>query len=132
MKFLDPNCVDTITSILLMFFFKTVFHHCVYGLRPSIIIGPSCQYMYMRHPRRGQPCITDTKIYTDNASEPQERCMRHCLQDPSCMVINYNIAEDSCRLGHAPCVSLEPESDFLTILIHDLNFMLVQAFPASC
>ena len=86
----------------------------------------------MRPPRRGQLCITDTTIYTNIASEPQERCMWHCLRDPSCMVINYNIAEGSYRLGHAPCVSLEPESDFVTTLIHDLNFMLVQAFPASC
>ena len=63
----------------------------------------------------GQRCITDTEAYKNRTDVPQELCMWHCLQNISCMVINYNMVNSYCLLGQGPCVSLEHENDFVTI-----------------
>ena len=36
------------------------------------------------------------------------------MRDPTCQVIDFNIAGRYCQLGLAPCVSLEREIDFVT------------------
>ena len=87
------------------------------NVRTSAATEPVCQQIYMRPPRIGQRCVTNTEVYRNHTTVSQERCMWHCLQASSCAVVNYNIAESSCLLGHAPCVSLEPERDFVTILM---------------
>ena len=69
----------------------------------------------MKPARMGQRCITDTEVYRNHTAVPQGRCMWHCLQIISCKAINYNITDNYCLQGHAPCVSLKPESDFVTI-----------------
>ena len=63
----------------------------------------------------GQRCITEKEVYRNHTDVPQERCMWHCWQNVSCTVINYNKVDSYCLLGQGPCVSLEPESDFVTI-----------------
>ena len=96
--------------------YKAVFIFCLSnGVGASKVTGSSCQQIFMKPPRMGQRCITDTEVYRNHTVVLNERCMWHCLRDPSCAVINYNIAESSCLLGHAPCVSLEPEREFITI-----------------
>ena len=69
----------------------------------------------MGSPRIGQRCITDTEVYRNHTSVPQERCMWHCLWNTSCTVINYNAVDSYCLLSQGNCVSLEPESDFIAI-----------------
>ena len=85
------------------------------ALTASTATGTSCLQIYTGPPRMGQRCITDTEVYRNLSAVPQERCMWHCLRDTSCMVINYNEAVRYCLLGQGPCVSLEPESGFITI-----------------
>ena len=87
------------------------------GIKTSRVADTACQQMYMRPGRAGQRCITDTEVYRNYTDLPQERCMWHCLRDLSCNVINYNDGGSYCLVGHGPCVSLEPDSDFLAIPI---------------
>ena len=87
------------------------------NMKVSAVTGESCQQIYMWEPRIGQRCVTDNEIYENHTTIPQEHCMWHCLRNISCKVINYNMVESYCRLGHQPCVSLEPERNFVTILI---------------
>ena len=86
-------------------------------LNTSTVTGPSCQQIHMRLPLMGQRCITDNEVYRNYTTVPQERCMWHCLRNISCKVVNYNVVDSYCLVGHAPCVSLEPENDFVTIPI---------------
>ena len=84
------------------------------GIEVSIASGASCQQMYMRPGRMGQRCMTDAEVYRNHTGVPQERCMWHCLRDLSCKVIDYNLVGSYCLLGHGPCASLQPDSDFVT------------------
>ena len=85
------------------------------GMKTSIVTGSSCQQIYMQPPRLGQYCVMDIEVYRNFTNVPQERCMWHCLRNISCQVINYNVVENYCLLGQRPCISLEPDSDFVTI-----------------
>ena len=95
------------TAVFMMFFSN--------GMRASVVFGAPCQQVYIRPPRLGQRCVTDNEVYRNHTRVPQERCMWHCLQDIACKVINYNMIESCCLLSQEPCVTLEPESDFVTI-----------------
>ena len=85
------------------------------GLTASDISGAFCRQIYMSPPRIGERCITETEVYRNYPSVPQERCMWQGLRDPSCTVINYNAVDMYCLLGQGTCVSLEPESGFIAI-----------------
>ena len=85
------------------------------GIKASVVTGASCQQVYIRPPRIGQRCVTSNEVYKNHAAAPQERCMWHCLWDISCKVVNYNMDESCCFLSQEPCVTLEPESDIVTI-----------------
>ena len=104
-------------------------------IRASAVTGASCREIYLREPRIGQRCVTNNEIYRNHTALPQERCMWHCLRDISCNVINYNVAESYCFLGKQPCVSLEPESDFVTIPMTTqgpcMTWILQDTFPPA-
>ena len=85
------------------------------GIKVSVVTGASCQQVYIRRPRIGQRCVTSNEVYKNHTIAPQERCMWHCLRDISCKVINYNMDESFCFLSQEPCVTLEPESDIVTM-----------------
>ena len=78
------------------------------------ISGSSCQQMYMKPARIGHRCMIDAEVYRNHTDVPQERCTWHCLRDLSCKVIDYNLVGSYCLLGHGPCASLQPDSDFVT------------------
>ena len=102
-------CQTQITAVIILFLPNR--------LNTSAVAGPSCQQIYMKPPLMGQRCITDNEVYRNHTNAPQERCIWHCLGNISCQVINYNVVDSYCLVGHAPCVSLEPEIDFVTIPI---------------
>ena len=102
----DLPCLMLFTSIL------------VFGVpndvQISTVTRTDCQQMYMKPGRREQRCITGTEVYRNYTDVPQGRCMWHCLRDLSCKVINYNYVDSYCLLSHGPCVSMEPDDDFVT------------------
>ena len=83
------------------------------GIKASVVTGASCQQVYIRRPRIGQRCVTSNEVYKNHTAAPQERCMWHCLRDISCKVVNYNMDQSFCF--QEPCVTLEPESDIVTM-----------------
>ena len=83
-------------------------------VQTSRVTGTACHQIYMKPGRRGQRCITGTEVYRNYTDVPQERCMWHCLRDLYCKFINYNDVGSYCLLGHGPCVSMEPDNDFVT------------------
>ena len=63
----------------------------------------------------GQRCITDTEVYINKTGvQDKQHCTLLCMRDPTCQVINFNIAGRFCELGRGPCVTLEREVDFAT------------------
>ena len=91
------------------------------GVQMSAVNDTAWQQMYMRPGRRGRRCITESKVYRNYTDVPRELCMWHCLRDHSCKVINYNDFGSYCLLWHGPCVSLEPDIDFVTIPMCDMG-----------
>ena len=77
------------------------------------ISKPFCHQRYIRQPRKGQRCVTDTEVYS-NKTVLQHHCTWLCISDPNCLVINFKMKDNHCLFSQRPCLYVESNVDFVT------------------
>ena len=74
-----------------------------------------CRQRLTQPSQMGQRCVTDTEVYVNKTGvQHQHHCTLLCIKDPTCQVMNFNIAGRYCELGRGLCVTLEREVDSVT------------------
>ena len=82
----------------------------------SDVSKPVCRQRQAQEPRVGQRCVSDTEVYI-NKTGLQHHCTLSCMRDPNCQVINFNIIGSYCLIGGRPCLSVENDTDLVTIFM---------------
>ena len=75
-----------------------------------------CQQRHIQPPQGSERCVSDTEVYISKTGLHQY-CTWLCMRNPKCQVINFNILDSLCLIGERPCLSVENDTDFLTIIM---------------
>ena len=101
--------MNSSTQRLYLYTVLSVVHICHLGI---IICGHICQEKLTRLKLVSYRCVTDSEVYTNITSVPQQICIFECMSRKYCSVVNYNIEQNTCYLSNDACRVLGADQAF--------------------